>query len=294
MREVGRGARGSRTRGGRRALQLAACVSLLVLGCSVYDTSLLSGRGGLSATDAGADGGASSLFDAGGGGLPSDGGRSGKAGEENQAYAGDSSGAGTSGVEAGAGEAGATMQETGGSGVIVTYGGASGSGGRAGDGGAPAAGGAGPSSAGAAGNPPVLKELAKSKKATASSVQTGNDIAEGNDGDSSTRWCAVSPAMPQWWRVDLGAGHELTQVVIKFEHPQRKYTYVIETSLDDSVYMQRATVNGTGDAQTVDMPPGVSARYLRVTVTAASPFTDANGGVYPTWASFWELRLYGY
>ena len=186
------------------------------------------------------------------------------------------------------------MHETGGSGVIVTYGGASGSDGSAGGGRAPVAGGGGASSAGAAGARPVLSELAKSKKATASSIQTGNDIAKGNDGDSSTRWCAVSSMMPQWWRVDLGVAHELTHVVIKFEHPERKYTYVIETSANDSVYTQQALVNGTGDAQMVDMPPGVLARYLRITVTAASPFTDVNGAVYPTWASFWELRLYGY
>src|SRR6478735_6436915 len=120
MTEVGQVARGSRMRRARRALQLATCLSLLVLNCSVYDASLLSGSVVLPATDAG-DGGASSFANAGGGASPSDGGRSGNAGEQNQARAGDSSGAGSGGVEAGAGDAGAAMQETGGSGVIVTF-----------------------------------------------------------------------------------------------------------------------------------------------------------------------------
>src|SRR6478735_790635 len=57
MTEVGQVARGSRMRRARRALQLATCLSLLVLNCSVYDASLLSGSVVLPATDAG-DGGA--------------------------------------------------------------------------------------------------------------------------------------------------------------------------------------------------------------------------------------------
>lgn len=279
----------------RRALQLATCLSVLVLSCSVYNADLLSGSGVLQGSDAGLgssqDAGSGSLTSGHGGDAPSDGGRSGKAGDTSEAPGGSSSGGDQSG-----GEAGALAQETGGAGVIVTYGGASGSDGSSGSSGASSAGSgaAGASSAGAGGSPPVVKELAKNKKATASSVETGNDVAKGNDGDSKTRWCALSDKMPQWWRVDLGDTHQLTQVVVKFEHPERKYTYVIETSPNDAVFTQRAMVNGTGDTQTIDMPAGVSARYLRVTVTAGVPYTDGNGITYPTWASFWELRVYGY
>jgi hypothetical protein len=56
----------------------------------------------------------------------------------------------------------------------------------------------------------------------------------------------------------------------------------------------RAMVNGTGQSQMIDMPAGVSARYLRVTVTAGASYTDGKGTVYPTWASLWELRVYGF
>jgi hypothetical protein len=53
-------------------------------------------------------------------------------------------------------------------------------------------------------------------------------------------------------------------------------------------------VSGVGDTQKVDMQEPVSARYLRVTVTSGASYTDSKGTVYPTWASFWELNVYGY
>jgi F5/8 type C domain len=287
MRPQDQVAQAKRAKRTRRALQVATCLSVLVLSCSVYDTSLLSGS--LRDGDAGSSG--SSGAGIGGlpddsGGAPSEGGRTGQAGEQDQGTAGDPGG----------GEGGALEVETGGSGVIVNYGGASGNDGSvggAGTGGA-VAGSAGASSAGAAGSPPVVHELAKNKKATASSNETANPVAKGNDGDSATRWCAISAAMPQWWRVDLVDTHLLTQVVLKFEHPERKYAYVIETSPNDAVYTQRAMVTGTSDTQTIDMPANVSARYVRITVTGAVPYTDSGGKVYATWASFWEMRVYGY
>jgi F5/8 type C domain len=290
MRPQDQVARAKRARRTRRALQIATCLSVLVLSCSVYDANLLSGSGALQGSEAGTgslpDAGADSIPGGAGGAAASEGGQAGEAGAQNQAQGGDSS----------AGEAGSVEQGSGGATVIVTYGGASGSDGGAGGSGAAtgSAGGAGASAAGTAGSPPVVKELGKNKKATASSFEAGNDIAKGNDGDSGTRWCAASDKMPQWWRVDLGATHELTQVVVKFEHPERKYTYVIETSPNDAVFTQRAMANGTGDTQTIDIPAGVSARYLRVTVTAGAPYTDSGGVVRSTWASFWELRVYGY
>jgi hypothetical protein len=120
-------------------------------------------------------------------------------------------------------------------------------------------------------------ELARGKTVTASSLQIGNEPAKGNDNDTTTRWCAVSATFPQWWRVDLGAVHRLTQVSIQFEHPERTYSYVIEASQNDALYTQEATLNGTGAVQTVDLPPNLSARYLRITITGGTPGLDASG-----------------
>jgi len=84
-----------------------------------------------------------------------------------------------------------------------------------------------------------------------------NEARKGNDNDTTTRWCATDGSFPQWWRVDLGATHSLVQVSIRFEYPDRKYFYLIETSADDAVYIQRITANGTGVTQTVALPANV-------------------------------------
>jgi len=266
----------SSVRGG--ALAIAFSVALL-LSCSVYDSSLTDGRqqlptsnGGTTdgVTDAGAAGGTASSTDPtdGGGGALAD---AGGAVTMGGASAGGDSSLGNAGTTAGA-----------------DVGGASGSGGAASAGGASSGGG----TSGGAGGAPLL-ELAKGKSVIASTQQAGNAPASGNDGDTTTRWCAIDGTFPQWWRVDLGATHALANVAIQFEHPDRKYSYVIETSQNDAVYTQQATVNGTGTVQSVDLPPAVSARYLRITVTGAVNAVDANGTVHQTWASFFELAITG-
>lgn len=135
----------------------------------------------------------------------------------------------------------------------------------------------------------VERELVKGKKVLASSQQVGNEAAKGNDNLTSTRWCAVDATFPQWWRVDLGASYALRDLTLQFEHPDRQYSYVVETSANDAVYTQQATVNGTGAVQAITLPPNVSARYVRITVTGA-----AFGPTYTTWASFFEISLKGH
>ncbi len=136
---------------------------------------------------------------------------------------------------------------------------------------------------------PALQELALGKSVAASTQQVGNEASRGNDGDLSTRWCATSAAMPQWWRVDLDVTRTLTQIAVSFEHPERTYSYIIETSDNDAVYTQQRTVSGSGAAQMVTFPPGVSARYVRVTVSKAVTPANTEMG----WASFFEISLMG-
>jgi hypothetical protein len=133
-------------------------------------------------------------------------------------------------------------------------------------------------------------ELALGKSATASTQQAGNEASKGNDGDTTTRWDATSGSFPQWWRVDLGATRSLTQVSIRFEHSDRTYSYTLETSDDDKVFVTQRTASGTGAVQSVEFPPDVSARYVRVTITNGTP-TSING--IGTWASFFEFSLTG-
>jgi hypothetical protein len=137
----------------------------------------------------------------------------------------------------------------------------------------------------------MLHELAAGKKVSASTQEVGNEATHGNDGSTTTRWCAIDGTFPQWWRVDLGASHLLTQVSIVFEHSDRKYFYLVETSTNDAVYAQQIMANGTGVTQTVALPANFTARYVRATVTRATPVSVNGNG---TWASFWEFSLQGY
>jgi hypothetical protein len=126
--------------------------------------------------------------------------------------------------------------------------------------------------------------LSQGKPATASSFQTGNGVANGNDGSLSTRWTASSATYPQWWRVDLGASHSLTQAVTNwYNSSTRSYKYKIEVSSDDVTYT--TIVDQTGRTANGDSTDNFSAtaRYVRITVTGSSA----------GWASFYEFKVYG-
>lgn len=133
---------------------------------------------------------------------------------------------------------------------------------------------------------PVGSLLSNGKTATASSFQPGNEVANGNDGNSSTRWSASSSSFPQWWKVDLGTSCDLRTVLINWYNPSnstRYYRYRIEVSPDDVTYT--TAVDKTSNTQrgtTTDLFTA-TARYVRITVTGSD-----NG-----WASFHECRVYG-
>jgi fibronectin type 3 domain-containing protein len=134
--------------------------------------------------------------------------------------------------------------------------------------------------------PPPPGLLSQGMPATASSVQSGNGIANGNDGSLSTRWTAATSSFPQWWRVDLGASFNLTNVTINwYNSGSRAYKYRIETSSDDSNYA--TAVDRTGNTTFGDTSDSLNAtaRYLRVTVTGCT----ASGA----FASFYECKVYG-
>ena len=262
-----------------RAFAFAAVVSVTVTtACSVYDTALL-------------------------GSEPSPNGVSGDGPFNTAGVAGSPSpaegGAGTGGVSSGLGAAGdGGASDAGNSAGGDSFGGAEPQTGGASTGGSAANGGGGlggkagsGGKGGSGGNTTTLVELGKGKSVTASSQQTENAASQGNDGDTATRWAATSGSFPQWWRVDLAAVHQVSQISLRFEHPDRTYSYTIETSNDDAVYTLQRTANGTGVTQNLTLPAGVTARYVRVTVTNGLPLTVNGNG---TWASFWECSLLGY
>ncbi|OCT15374.1 hypothetical protein A8709_14925 [Paenibacillus pectinilyticus] len=130
--------------------------------------------------------------------------------------------------------------------------------------------------------------VSQGKTATASSLQTGYDISNANDGNAGTRWAAVTNTYPQWWKVDLGSSMNLTKLESNWYNSAtypRSYQYKIEGSNDDVTY---TTINdkstNTTQGLTTDTLTG-TYRYVRVTVTGSS----YSGGS----ASAYEFNVYG-
>lgn len=132
---------------------------------------------------------------------------------------------------------------------------------------------------------PVL--LSEGKTVYASSFEAGNFPRNGNDGKTDTRWTARNDSYPQWWVVDLGANHKLSQTVIAwYDNASRYYGYRIDLSQDNSNYT--TVVNkpdNTAPGTTTDNLSG-TARYVRIIVLSCHP-----SGKY---AAFYEARVYGY
>ena len=128
--------------------------------------------------------------------------------------------------------------------------------------------------------------LSQGKTASASSSQTGNGAANGNDGNTATRWAASASTYPQWWNVDLGASKNLTKVDISwYSSSSRSYKYKIEVSSDNTTFTTK--VDKTGNTATGDTSDSFTAtgRYVRITVTGCS-----SGSAY---ASASEFKVYG-
>jgi hypothetical protein len=152
---------------------------------------------------------------------------------------------------------------------------------------------AGASGGGGSGGGATATQLALGKPVIASSEQSSALAVQGNDGDQTSLWCAKDGTFPQWWRVDLGANHTLDSFAVTWGHPDRTYSYKVETSTNDRVYSLQATVSGIGTQQSVSFPAPVSARYVRITVTDAESGTSATGTSYTTFACFYEFTVQG-
>jgi len=283
------------------AITLLVGLAVAMHACSVYDESLKQGDG-LAPTAGTADGGssASSGADLGGGmgTLPS--------GGTGNIAGGDAIDAGAPGNGGDAGESSNGGSSNGGSSNGGSSNGGSSNGGSSNGGRAGAAGGSGgvvvaagsagvSTSGGNAGTAGAASELSFGKASSASTQQPANPSTSGNDGQTTTRWSATTATLPQWWRVDLGASHTLSQVSVQWEFADRKYTYAVETSADDSAYTTQANVvDGIGAVQVVPIPNHVSARYVRITCTSTVPGVDPmTGASRPTWASVWEVSVQG-
>jgi hypothetical protein len=132
----------------------------------------------------------------------------------------------------------------------------------------------------------AASNIAQGKTASADSSQAANPVASGNDGSTTTRWCAADGNLNHWWKVDLGASYALSGSEVMWEKSGLVYKYKVEVSTDNTNWTLKVdkTAN-TSTAQTQNDPFTATARYVRITVTGLSTSPVA-------WASFFEFRVF--
>jgi hypothetical protein len=131
---------------------------------------------------------------------------------------------------------------------------------------------------------PAPINLAQGKTASADSSQSVNPAANGNDGNTGTRWCANDGNTGHWWKVDLGSSANLTGTQVMWEY-SGAYKYKIDVSTDNSTWTNKADKSGnTTVAQTMTDTFSATARYVRITVTGLPS---------GSWASFFEFSVFG-
>jgi putative membrane-bound dehydrogenase-like protein len=133
----------------------------------------------------------------------------------------------------------------------------------------------------------VPVNVAKEKKATASSEETGkNNLAShAFDGKSDTRWCANTSNADEWLQVDLGQAETLTGCTLNWESDGAAYRFKLAGSADGKEW--KTLVDGSENDQrgsTTHKFQAEDVRYARLT------FLGANTG---NWGSLWEMELFG-
>ncbi|WHY22128.1 discoidin domain-containing protein [Paenibacillus sp. G2S3] len=112
---------------------------------------------------------------------------------------------------------------------------------------------------------PELVNVALNKSVSASSLVTGNEASNANDGINATWWEASSNA-PGWWQVDLGASYNLTGSKILWGRDNIYYSYRIEVSSNGKEWSQVAGRSASGQDMKPDNYMATGVRYVRVFV----------------------------
>lgn len=141
-----------------------------------------------------------------------------------------------------------------------------------------------------AAQPPISNpksQISNLLRATASSEETGkNNFAwRAVDNDENTRWCASSPAYPQWLQLELEKPQTLTGIETTWENTG-VYQFKIEASVDGKAWttLVDGSANEKNAPYTSDFPKVEGIRFVKVHALGKK-----SGG----WASIREVRLKG-
>jgi hypothetical protein len=126
--------------------------------------------------------------------------------------------------------------------------------------------------------------------------------SDANDGDLTTRWVAADGGLNHWWQLDLGQSHPLSSIEITWEYPAQaagqSYGYTlgvsgsacpIDFSSTPPVVIDNTKSTETSQVQVAQFPAGTIGRCVRITVTSLPPVVNQMA----SWASFWEVRVFG-
>jgi hypothetical protein len=109
---------------------------------------------------------------------------------------------------------------------------------------------------------------------------------------NNSKWCTFGSSGQYWLRVDLGAAYSLGQLVVKHAQAggesvsQNTRDFQLQVSNDGTNFTTVASVSNNTQAQTTHTLSPVSARYVRIWITA--PEQSGSGA-----ARIYELEVYG-
>ncbi len=135
--------------------------------------------------------------------------------------------------------------------------------------------------------PPPMPKNATGIKTKASSEETGkNNFAwRAVDNDESTRWCASSPAYPQWLQLELEKPQTLTGIETVWEN-QGVYQFKVEGSTDGKAWI--TLVDGGANEKNAPYSNDF-AKVDGIRLVKVHALGKKSGG----WASIREVRLKG-
>lgn len=113
-------------------------------------------------------------------------------------------------------------------------------------------------------------------------TSSSGDASKAIDGDTATRW-ESEWIDPQWIQIDLGAVTSLRHLLIYWETAHGKVYDVLASKDGRNDWTTVATItDGDGGVDLIEFPPGFSARFLKLVMTARGT----------QWGySIWEMAL---
>jgi len=128
--------------------------------------------------------------------------------------------------------------------------------------------------------------IALNKNSFSDSEQPNNTASNGNDGKTSTSWCAANSSSNHWWTVDLGALYNISGSQVTWKNSGKLYKYKVEVSADNSNWKLKEdkTRNTNTEQIQTDSYSANAVRFVRITIT---------GMELGSWASFSEFKVFG-